>query len=133
MPERWAREDQPTVAVLPLVESTENGSASELALLVPDVETVLVNGGHVRVISTEGRPGPVHALHGPHTSIADAGDVIAWGSQVGAQYIVLADICAVEPPEPSADYILLLQVLNTDTGAVVYENAATIPARKSPP
>jgi hypothetical protein len=133
LPERWASEDQPTVAVLALIESTENGSASELALLVPDVETVLVNGGHVRVISTQGRPGPVHAIHGPDISVADASDVLAWGDQIDAQYIVLADTCALEPPEPSADYILLLQVLHTDTGAVVYENGATVPARESPP
>ena len=50
---RWEGENRPTVAIMPLRNETSEHIDGELEALVSDVETTLVNAGHVRVVSLE--------------------------------------------------------------------------------
>src|SRR5262245_3171704 len=51
--QRWQAENRPAVAVLPIRNDTSEHIDSALDSLISDVETILINGGHVRVISHE--------------------------------------------------------------------------------
>ena len=53
---RWEKEDRPAVAVLPLRNETSEHIDSALQALISDIETALVNAGHVRVVSLEQQP-----------------------------------------------------------------------------
>ena len=48
--QRWQGEDRPSVAVLPIRNDTSEHIDSALDSLISDMETTLINGGHVRVI-----------------------------------------------------------------------------------
>src|SRR5450631_4563025 len=50
---RWQTEKEPTVSVLPLRNETTEHIDSQLDSLISDIETTLVNAGHVKVISLE--------------------------------------------------------------------------------
>ena len=49
-------EERPAVAVLPLRNETSEHIDSALDALISDIETTLVNGGHVRVINAMQQP-----------------------------------------------------------------------------
>src|SRR5262245_47955717 len=51
--QKWQKESSPTAAVLPLRNETTEHIDSQLDALISDIETTLVNAGHVRVISME--------------------------------------------------------------------------------
>src|SRR5215216_160965 len=48
--QRWQKEERPAVAVMPLRNETTEHIDSQLDALISDIETTLVNAGHVRVI-----------------------------------------------------------------------------------
>src|SRR5712672_770631 len=50
---RWQQEKEPTVSVLPLRNETSEHIDSQLDALISDIETTLVNAGHVKMISLE--------------------------------------------------------------------------------
>ncbi|HEX6274541.1 MAG TPA: penicillin-binding protein activator LpoB, partial [Polyangiaceae bacterium] len=47
--QRWSQEDRPAVAVIPLRNETTEHVEGTLDALIGDIETTLVNAGHVRV------------------------------------------------------------------------------------
>src|SRR4030095_16357007 len=51
--QRWSQENKPAIAVIPLRNETTEHIESTLDALIGDIETTLVNAGHVRVISME--------------------------------------------------------------------------------
>src|SRR5262249_14595866 len=53
---RWQSENQPTLAILPLRNETSEHVDAALDSLLSDIETTLVNAGHVRVVSLERQP-----------------------------------------------------------------------------
>ncbi|HEX3596969.1 MAG TPA: penicillin-binding protein activator LpoB, partial [Polyangiaceae bacterium] len=92
--QRWQGENRPSVAVLPIRNDTSEHIESSLDSLISDVETVLINGGHVRVISHENQGALVDEVKAQQSDAFDQATVSKWGRQVGARYFVTGKIFA---------------------------------------
>src|SRR5262245_10449831 len=86
--QRWKGENRPAVAVLPIRNDTSEHIDSSLDSLISDVETILINGGHVRVVSHENQGALVNEVKQQQTDAFDRTTVSNWGRQVGARYFV---------------------------------------------
>jgi penicillin-binding protein activator len=93
---RWKDEARPTVAVLPIRNETSDHIDSALQSLISDVETSLINAGHVRVISHEGQQALMDEVRRQQTDAFDQSRVALWGRQVGARYFITGKIFSVD-------------------------------------
>lgn len=126
---RWQAENRPTLAVLPIRNDTSEHIESSLDALISDVETVLINGGHVRVVSHENQGALVDEVKRQQTDAYDPSTVAKWGHQVGARYFVTGKIFANDErqdDERRVQYTLFMQVLDTETGEVLFQNKASV-------
>ena len=126
---RWQGENRPSIAVLPIRNDTSEHIDSALDALISDVETTLINGGHVRVISHENQGALVDEVKRQQSDAFDASTVTRWGRQVGARYFVTGKIFANDErqrDERRVQYTLFMQVLEAETGEVLFQNKATV-------
>jgi uncharacterized protein (TIGR02722 family) len=126
---RWQAENRPTVAVLPIRNDTSEHIDSALDSLISDVETVLVNGGHVHVISHENQGSLIEEVKRQQTDAFDQSTVSQWGRQIGARYFVTGKIFANDERsdnERRVQYSLFMQILEAETGEVVFQNKASV-------
>ena len=127
--QRWQSEQRPSVAVLPIRNDTSEHIDSALDSLISDVETVLINGGHVRVISHENQGALTEDVKQQQSDAFDASTVSRWGHQVGARYFVTGKIFANDErqnDERRVQYTLFMQVLEAETGEVLFQNKANV-------
>ncbi len=127
--QRWEAENRPTVAVLPIRNDTTEHVDSALDSLISDVETVLVNGGHVHVISHENQGALIDEVKRQNTDAFDQSTVAGWGRQIGARYFVTGKLFANDERtdnERRVQYSLFMQVLEAETGEVVFQNKASV-------
>src|SRR5882672_1967431 len=92
--QRWQGENRPSLAVLPIRNDTSEHVESSLDSLISDVETTLINAGHVRVVSHENQGALVDEVKRQQTDAFDQSTVSKWGRQVGARYFVTGKIFA---------------------------------------
>ena len=85
---RWEGEQMPTVAVLPLRNETTEHVEGSLDALISDMETTLVNAGHVRVISMEQQGKLISEIRQQYSGAFDPSQIATWGKQIGARYVV---------------------------------------------
>lgn len=126
---RWKGESRPALAVLPIRNDTSEHIDSALEALISDVETVLINAGHVRVISHENQGSLVAEVKRQQGDAFDQSTVAAWGRQVGARYFVTGKTFANDErndDERRVQYTLFMQVLDAETGEVLFQNKATV-------
>jgi TolB-like protein len=117
--QRWQKENSPTAAVLPLRNETTEHIDSQLDALISDIETTLVNAGHVRVISMEQQPGLIEKVR------AQA----AWGKQIGARYIVTGKVFSSDErqdDERRVQYFMFIQVLDIETSQILFQHKTSI-------
>ncbi|HVU01357.1 MAG TPA: penicillin-binding protein activator LpoB [Polyangiaceae bacterium] len=127
--QRWQGENRPTLAVLPIRNDTSEHIDSALDSLISDVETVLINGGHVRVISHENQGALVEEVKRQNTDAFDQSTVSKWGRQVGAKYFVTGKVFANDErrdDERRVQYTLFMQVLEAETGEILFQNKASV-------
>ena len=127
--QRWQGENRPSVAVLPIRNDTSEHIESSLDSLISDVETVLINGGHVRVISHENQGALVDEVKAQQSDAFDQSTVSKWGHQVGARYFVTGKTFANDErqnDERRVQYTLFMQVLDAETGEVLFQNKASV-------
>lgn len=127
--QRWKSENRPAVAVLPIRNDTSEHIDSALDSLISDVETILINGGHVRVVSHENQGALVNEVKKQQTDAFDRSTVSAWGRQVGARYFITGKAFANDErrnDERRVQYTLFMQVLESETGEVVFQNKASV-------
>jgi uncharacterized protein (TIGR02722 family) len=124
--QRWAAEDKPAVAVIPLRNETTEHVESTLDALISDIETTLVNAGHVRVISMEQQPKLVEEIRRQYSSGAfDQNQTAAWGKQIGARYIVTGKVYSNDERqsgERRVQYFMFIQVLDVQTGEILFQH-----------
>jgi uncharacterized protein (TIGR02722 family) len=124
--QRWSSEDKPSVAVIPLRNETTEHVDSALDALISDIETTLVNAGHVRVISMDQQPKLVEEIRRQYSSGAfDQAQTSAWGKQVGAKYIVTGKVYNTDERqsgERRVQYFMFIQVLSVETGEILFQN-----------
>jgi uncharacterized protein (TIGR02722 family) len=127
--ERWKGENRPSVAVLPIRNDTTEHIDSALDSLISDVETTLINGGHVRVVSHENQGALVNEVKSQQSDAFDRTTVANWGRQVGARYFVTGKTFANDErrdDERRVQYTLFMQVLDAETGEVLFQNKASV-------
>ncbi len=126
---QWEQEDRPVVSVLPFRNETTEHVDSALQALISDVETTLVNAGHVRVVSLESQPTLMDEIRRQSAGGFNAADMSRWGKQIGARYIVSGKVFATderENDERRVQYFLYLQVLSVETGEILFQNKSAL-------
>jgi penicillin-binding protein activator len=126
---RWEKEDRPAVAVLPLRNETSEHIDSALEALISDIETALVNAGHVRVVSLEQQPALMQEVKQQQSDAYNPQQVARWGKQVGAQYLVTGKVFTTDErfdDERRVQYSLFMQVLDVETGEVLFQNKSAV-------
>jgi uncharacterized protein (TIGR02722 family) len=127
--QRWEKEDRPAVSVIPLRNETSEHIDSALDALLSDIETTLVNAGHVRVISMEEQPKLVEEIKRQYAGAFDPSQVAKWGKQVGARYIVTGKVYSADERqdgERRVQYFLFIQVLDVETGEVLFQRKTSV-------
>ena len=127
--QRWQSENRPTLAVLPIRNDTSEHIESSLDTLISDVETILINGGHVTVISHENQGNLIEEVKRQATDAFDQATVSRWGHQIGARYFVTGKIFSNDErkdDERRVQYTLFMQVLNAETGEILFQNKASV-------
>lgn len=126
---RWESENRPTVAVLPIRNETSEHIGGGLDALISDIETELVNAGHVRVISVTDQPDLIEQVRSQQTDAYDPSKVAAWGQQVGARYFVTGKVYTVDERqsgERRVQYFLFMRVLDAATSDIIWQNKANV-------
>lgn len=124
---RWENEEQPTLSVLPFRNETSEHIEGSLDALISDVETTLINGGHVRVISIQQQQELLAEIKKQQGDGYDQGQNATWGKQLGAKYIVTGKVYTsdeVFDNERRVQYFLFMQVLEVETGQILFQNKA---------
>src|SRR5438477_2203320 len=84
--QRWQAENRPTIAVLPIRNDTSEHIEGALDTLISDVETILINGGHVTVISHENQGNLIEEVRRQAKDAFDQATVARWRHQNGLPY-----------------------------------------------
>jgi penicillin-binding protein activator len=126
---KWEAEERPTVAVLSITNETSEHIDSALEALLSDIETALVNAGHVRVISAADQPELIAQVRSQQSDAFNAENVAAWGQQVGARYFVTGKVYTVDERqdgERRVQYFLFMRVLEAATGDLLWQNKSSV-------
>jgi TolB-like protein len=121
---RWEGENRPTVAVMPIRNETSEHIDGELQALISDVETILVNAGHVRVVSLERQPQIMDEVRKQYSDGFDPAAISRWGKQVGARYFFTGKVFTSDERmsgERRVQYYLFTQVLDAETSDILFQ------------
>jgi len=121
---RWEAENRPTIAIMPLRNETSEHIDGELEALVSDVETTLVNAGHVRVVSLERQGQVIEEVRKQYGDAFDPSAISRWGKQVGARYFFTGKVFTSDERmsgERRVQYYLFTQVLDAETSEVAFQ------------
>jgi penicillin-binding protein activator len=123
--QRWMQEDRPPVAVLPLRNETSEHIDSALNALISDIETQLINWGAVRVISLQNQQSMMEEIRRQYGDGFDQTKIAHWGKQIGARYFVTGKVYTTDErvgDQRRVQYYLFLQVMNVETGEILFQN-----------
>ncbi|MGE0323559.1 MAG: penicillin-binding protein activator LpoB [Polyangiaceae bacterium] len=127
--QRWESEKSPTIAVLPLKNETSEHVDSALESLMTDIETRLVNAGHVTVINRELQPQLIEEIRSQYSEAFDQSNIARWGKQIGARYFVTGKVYSADErkeDERRVQYFLFLQIIDAETSATVFQNKTSV-------
>lgn len=123
--QRWQQEDRPAVTVLPIQNETSEHIESALNALISDVETELINWGAVKVISLQSQQQMMEEIRRQYSSGFDQAQIAHWGKQIGARYFVTGKVYTTDErveDQRRVQYYMFLQVLNVETGEILFQN-----------
>jgi uncharacterized protein (TIGR02722 family) len=126
---RWEGENRPAVAVLSMRNDTSEHIDSVLNALITEVETSLVNAGHVRVISRDSQPAMIAEVEKQQSDAFDASTVSRLGNQVGVRYFVTGRVYNADERqagERRVQYFMFMRVLDVETGDILWQNSAAV-------
>ena len=126
---RWESENRPTVAVLPLRNDTTEHIEGPLDALISDIETVLVNAGHVRVVSVERQSQMIQEVRAQYGDAFNPAKVARWGKQVGARYFVTGKVYTSDErqdDERRVQYFMFIQVLDAETSDILFQHKSSL-------
>jgi penicillin-binding protein activator len=126
---RWESEARPQLAVLPFRNETSEHIESSLDALISDIETDLINGGHVSVISLENQASLMAEIKRQQGEGFDQGKAAAVGRQLGVKYIITGKVFTTDEKlakERRVQYYLFMQVLEVETGQILFQNKASL-------
>jgi len=126
---RWEQEDRPALAVLSLRNDTSEHIDSALEALISDIETTLINAGHVRVVSVERQGQLMAEVRSQQGDAFNPAQVANWGQQIGARYFVTGKVFSTDERldgERRVQYHMFIQVLAVETGEILFQNKTTV-------
>lgn len=126
---RWESEEQPRLAVLPFRNETSEHIDSALDAFISDVETAMITAGHVAVISLESQGMLVDQVRRQQGAEYDQSKSAAIGRQMGVEYIITGKVFSTDEKfkkERRVQYHLFMQVLEVETGQILFQNKATL-------
>jgi penicillin-binding protein activator len=126
---RWEGEQMPSVAVLPLRNETSEHVEGSLDALISDIETTLVNAGHVRVISMEQQGNLIAQIRQQYSGAFDPSQIATWGKQIGARYVVTGKVFTSDERqdgERRVQYFMFIQVLEVETGQILFQHKSAV-------
>jgi len=126
---RWEGENRPTVAIMPLRNETSEHIDSELEALASDVETILVNAGHVRVVSLERQGQVIEEVRKQYGDAFDPAAIARWGKQVGARYFFTGKVFTSDERmsgERRVQYYLFTQVLDAESSDILFQYKSSV-------
>jgi uncharacterized protein (TIGR02722 family) len=126
---RGEQEERPTVSVMPIRNETSEHVDSALQSLISDIETTLVNAGHVRVISLEDQPQLLEEVRRQYSDGFDRSQVARWGRQVGARYFVTGKVFSTDERhegERRIQYFLFIKVLDAETSDILFQYKTSV-------
>lgn len=118
-----------TVAIFQVKNETSEHIDDQLNALLADFETELVNSGTVTVISHERQLQLVQELKYQQSAVFDQDKAAQLGRQLGAGYFVTGKMSASDEKtdgERRVQYMLYMQVIEVETGAIRWQNKATL-------
>jgi uncharacterized protein (TIGR02722 family) len=127
--QRWSQEDKPAIAVIPLRNETSEHIDSTLDALIGDIETTLVNAGHVRVISMDQQPKLVEEIRRQYSGAFDQSQISTYGKQIGARYVVTGKVYSADERqsgERRVQYFMFIQVLSVETGEILFQHKTSV-------
>jgi uncharacterized protein (TIGR02722 family) len=126
---RWEQEDRPALAVLSMRNETSEHVDSALEALISDIETTLINAGHVRVVSIERQGQLMAEVRQQQGDQFNPAQVANWGQQVGARYFVTGKVFSTDERldgERRVHYHMFMQVLAVETGEILFQNKTSV-------
>jgi uncharacterized protein (TIGR02722 family) len=126
---RWESEDRPAVAVLTLRNDTSEHIDSVLEALISDIETQLVNAGHVRVVTVERQGQLMQEVKQQQGDAFNPAQVSNWGNQIGARYFITGKVFSADERlegERRVHYFMFMQVLSVETGEILFQNKTSV-------
>lgn len=126
---RWEQEEAPRLAVLPFTNDTSEHVDSALSALISDVEGHLIGAGHVEVISLENQQDLLAEVQRQQGEGFDSSKATKVGRQMGVQYIVTGKVYSTDEKfkkHRRVQYFLFMQVLNVETGQILFQNKASL-------
>ena len=126
---RWEGEQMPQLSVLPFRNETSEHIEGALDALISDVETTHINAGNVTVISLENQAALVEEIKRQQGDAFDQGKAAAYGRQLGVKYIITGKVFTTDERfdrERRVQYYLFMQVLDVETGAILFQNKAAL-------
>lgn len=118
-----------TVAIFPVKNDTSEHIDDQLNALLADFETELVNSGSVTVISRERQGELIAELKLQTSAVFDQDKAAQLGRQLGAQYLITGKMSSSDEKtegERRVQYMLYMQVVEVETGAIRWQNKATL-------
>ena len=126
---RWQQESQPRLAILPIRNQTSEHIESALDSLSSDIETQLVNAGHIRLVSREMQDQLADEVRKQQSDAYAPGQIANWGKMAGARYFVTGKVFSSDEMmggERRVQYSLFIQVLDVETSDVLFQHKANL-------
>jgi len=118
----------PVVAIWPIENRTTQHLDDQLLTILSSIETSLVQSGDVRVVNRMRQEELAREIGLQRSGMFDPATAQQLGKQLGAEYFVTGRITSVDEKLDKArrlQYSLFMQVLQIETGLVMWQHEAT--------
>lgn len=127
---RWKADGSlPKLAIYPFANETSEHIESQLAALLSDVETFMVNADLVTVISVERQRRMIAEVERQHGGGFDPNHITEYNRQLGAEYFVTGKVYSADERTSDArrvQYFLFMQLIEVQTSAVRWQNKSAV-------
>jgi uncharacterized protein (TIGR02722 family) len=121
---QWRTSQQPVVAIWPIKNDTTEHLDDQMLTLLSDMETELINGGVVAIVSRERQAEMIAEANLQQTADFNPALAAQIGKQIGAQYFITGKLQAVDErmnKERRVQYTLFMQVIEVETSIVKFQ------------
>jgi penicillin-binding protein activator len=124
----WDAEiEKSTLAIFPMHNETSEHIDSQLQALLSDAESVMVNSQLVKVVSRERQNQMIKEVTREHNPHFDPAHINEYGRQLGVKYFMTGKVYDSDErvgDERRVQYFMSMQVIETATSAVVWQNSS---------